>query len=152
MKTRTLFAALTSLICSVASAQAQQANLEGGTNALPQASTENGITYVCGGVGSDEAEKMKRAAREHDLMLTFATKAGDYLADARVVIDDTRGHPLLSTTCDGPIMLVDVPRGGRYHVRSEMEGQATSGTAVLGRGVKGKPLHLVVPAEQGHSG
>jgi len=32
------------------------------------------------------------------------------------------------------------------------EGQATSGTAVPGRGTKGNPLHLVVPAEQSRSG
>jgi len=152
MKTRTMLAALTSLICSVSSAHAQQANPEGGTYALPQANTENGITYVCGGVGKDEADKMKQAAHDYDLMVTFATKKGAYLSDVQVAIDDARGHPLLTTTCDGPIMLVDLPKGGRYYVRSEMEGQATSGTAVLGRGTKGKPLHLVVPAEQSRSG
>ena len=152
MKTRTMFAALMSVICSVSGAYAQQANPEGRTNALPRANTENRITYVCGGIGKDEADKMKQAAHDYDLMLTFATKKGAYLSDAQVVIDDTRGHPLLSTTCDGPIMLVDLPKVGRYHVRSEMEGQATSGTAVLGRGTKGKPLHLVVPAEQSRSG
>lgn len=152
MKTSTMLAALMSLIFSVSSAHAQQASPEGDTNALPQASTENGITYVCGGVGSDEADKMKHAARDYDLMVTFATKKGDYLSDAQVAIDDARGHALLTTTCEGPIMLVDLPKGGRYHVRSEMEGQATSGTAVLGRGTKGKSLHLVVPAEQRRSG
>ena len=151
MDHRYMFAALMSLICPASAAQAQQAN-PGDANALPQATTQNGITYVCGGVGKDEADRMKQAARDYDLMVTFATKKGAYLSDAQVAIDDARGRPLLTTTCDGPIMLVDLPKGGRYHVRSEMEGQATSGIAVLGRGTKGKPLHLVVPAEQSRSG
>lgn len=151
MDHRYMFAALMSLICSAAAAQAQQAN-PGDANALPQATTQNGITYVCGGVGSDEAEKMKRAARDYDLMVTFATKQGAYLSDVEVDIADTRGHSLLNTTCEGPIMLVDLPKGGRYHIRGKLDGQATSGTAHLGRGTRGKPLHLVVPAGERRSG
>ena len=39
--------------------------------------TVNGVTYLCGGVGADEAKFMKRSAREYDMMLTFATKRGE---------------------------------------------------------------------------
>ena len=151
MNHRYISAALVSLMCSVSGAHAQQAN-PGETGELPQANTRNGITYVCGGVGSDEAERMKRAARKYDLMVTFATRQGDYLSDVEVDIADTRGRSLLNTTCDGPIMLVDVPKGGRYHIRGKFDGRSTSGTALLGRGAKGKPLHLVVPAGQRQSG
>jgi len=63
MKTRTMFASLMRLACPVSSTHAQQANPEGGAKALRQASTENGITCVCAGVGSDEAGMMKHAAR-----------------------------------------------------------------------------------------
>ena len=152
MKARTISAALAGLMCAASIALAQQENPGAGKEALPQASTENGITYVCGGVGSEEAEKMKRAAREHDLMLTFATKTGSYLSDVQVDIADARGRSLLNTTCSGPIMLVDLPRRGRYHIRGESEGHAASGVALLRPGVKGTPLHLVVPVAGGESG
>ena len=152
MKTPTMFAALAVSMCAVSLADAQPDNAGGGQDALPRASTVNGITYVCGGVGSDEAERMKRAAREYDLMLTFATKTGSYVSDVNVDIADTRGHSLLNTTCDGPIMLVDLPKGGRYHIRGESEGHAASGDALLRRGRKGTPLHLVVPDSESGSG
>jgi hypothetical protein len=84
--------------------------------------TENGVTYLCGGVGRDEAAMMKRSAARHDLMLTFATRKGAYLADVKVEIDDAKGNPILHTTCDGPIMLVDLPRSGNYRIRSSAEG------------------------------
>lgn len=151
MDHRYIFAALMGVICSASTAHAQQATT-GETGALPQANTENGITYVCGGVGSDQSEKMKQAARDYDLMVTFATKQGAYLSDVEVDIADNRGRSLLHTTCEGPIMLVDMPKGGRYHIRGKLDGQATSGTARLGHGAKGKPLYLVVPAEQSRSG
>ena len=95
---------------------------------------------------------MKRAARDDELMVTFATKQGDYLSGVEADIADTRGRSLLTTTCDGPTMLVDLPKGGRYQVRGKFDGQAASGTALLGHGDRGKPLHLVVPAEQRRSG
>jgi hypothetical protein len=152
MKTRTTYAALADLLCAASLAHAQQGNAGGGTDGLPRASTENGITWVCGGVGSDEAERMKRAARDHDLMVTFATKEGSYLSDVQVDIADTRGHSLLNTTCSGPIMLVDLPKGGRYHIRGESDGRAASGIAQFRPGRKGTPLHLVMPAGQDESG
>ncbi len=139
----TLFVAL---MCSAPYGQAQEAT------PLPPPHTENGITYVCGGVGSDEAAQMKQAASKYDLMLTFATKRGDYLSDVKVEIADARGHALLTTVCDGPIMLVDMPKQGRYVVRGEMAGHAVSGTALLGPGARGKPLHLVLPGAGDTSG
>jgi hypothetical protein len=152
MKTRTMFAALAGLMCAASLTHAQPENAGGGKDALPRASTANGITYVCGGVGSDEAERMKQAAGDHDLMLTFATKTGSYLSDVQVDIADTRGHSLLNTTCNGPIMLVDLPKGGRYHIRGESEGRAASGDALVRPGTKGTALHLVLPAAQSESG
>lgn len=152
MKTRTMFAALACLSCAVSIAHAQQQNAGSGNDAMLQTSTENGITYVCGGVGSDDAERMKRAARNYDLMLTFATSTGSYLSDVQVNIADPRGHSLLNTTCSGPIMLVDLPKGGRYHIRGESGGRAASGVALLRPRAKGTVLHLVMPATENESG
>lgn len=94
------------------------------TTVAVQPQTANGVTYLCGGIGADEANYMKQtAARDYDLMMTFAARNGNYLADVDVSISDARGNEVLQTTCDGPIMLVDLPRSGNYRVRADAGGQ-----------------------------
>lgn len=92
----------------------------------PQA--DSGYRYLCGGVGENEAALLKRRAREHDLMLTFAARNGAYLADVNVHIADARGNHVLDATCDGPIMLVDVPASGNYRIVARSAGQERSRT------------------------
>ncbi len=143
---------LLALVCAAAFGQVQEDVPAAGSAVLPPPQTVNGITYVCGGIGSDEAEQMKQSAAKYDLMLTFATPGGAFLSDVKVDIADARGQALLTTVCNGPIMLVDLPREGRYRVRGELAGNAASGTALLRRGDRGKPLHLTMPGAQGASG
>ena len=47
--------------------------------------TQNGIDYVAGGIGKEQSEVMKVAAHDYDLMLTFATDGGKYLADIGIL-------------------------------------------------------------------
>jgi hypothetical protein len=107
--------------------------------------TENGITYLCGGVGSDEASEMKTMARDHDLMLTFAARDGSYLADVNVNIADARGNSVLKTSCGGPIMLVDLGAGGTYKVSAETGGSTVTKTVRIPAKGHGKALVLVWP-------
>lgn len=146
MKRMHLFSALCALACAGAlAAPAQQDDMPG---APPAAQSQNGVRYVCGGVGSDAAANLKQAAREHNLVLTFATKTGNYLADVNVNIADARGRPLLAATCDGPIMLVDVPKDGVYRVVAEVDGKQESGKVQIGPHARGKHLALVWPGER----
>jgi hypothetical protein len=107
--------------------------------------TENGITYLCGGVGSDEANQMKAMARDHDLMLTFAARDGSYLADVNVNIADARGNSVLKTSCGAPIMLVDLGAGGTYKVSAETGGSTVTKTVRIPAKGHGKALVLVWP-------
>lgn len=91
--------------------------------------TENDVKYVCGGIGTEEVAGLKDAASNYDLMMTFAASTGAFIADVDVEIADARGRPVLNVTCDGPIMLVDLPRDGRYRVRAEAEGRTLTRTA-----------------------
>jgi hypothetical protein len=91
--------------------------------------TANGVTWLCGGVGAGEVALMKRRARDYDMMLTFATKRGEYLADVNVDIKDAKGNSLVQARCDGPIMLVDFTRGGTYRVHAETGGYSLDRTA-----------------------
>lgn len=106
-----------------------------GVSIKPQ--TKNGITYLCGGVGEEESAYMKEtAARDYDLMMTFAEKNGNYVANVAVAIKDARGKTLLEAMCDGPIMLVDLPAAGGYRIHAETDGKAIDRT-VLVKGDKG---------------
>ena len=107
--------------------------------------TENGITYLCGGVGEDEAQAMKLAASDYQLMLTFAAANGAYLADVNVDIADARSRSVLQTTCDAPIMLVDFEQGGNYRVRAEANGYTVTRNAQVRSGSKIRPITMAWP-------
>lgn len=104
----------------------------GGAGAPPvsvlEPKTENDVTYLCGGIGADEARYMKREARAYDMMLTFAARNGEYLADVNVDIQDASGNQVLQTTCGGPIMLIDLPKSGNYRVRADASGYTLNRT------------------------
>jgi hypothetical protein len=91
--------------------------------------TENGFTYACGGVGESEAAEMKSRAGDYDLMLTFATRKGEYLADVNVRIEGAKDAAQLQAMCGGPIMLVDMPRSGTYRIHAEAGGYTLNKTA-----------------------
>lgn len=112
-----------------------------------EAQTENGITFLCGGVGSNEAIAMKQAASEFDLMLTFAASNGAYLADVNVDLADARGQPILNTNCGGPIMLVDFPEGGKYRIRAEADGHTVTRTAQVSNRGKVKSVAMQWPVK-----
>ncbi len=95
----------------------------------PQEKTQNGVSYVCGGIGKDEVAYMKQQAANYDMMLTFAARNGDYLADVDVEVKDARGNPVLQTRCDAPMMLIDLPQGGTYRVHAETGGYSLNRTA-----------------------
>jgi hypothetical protein len=107
--------------------------------------TQDDVTYLCGGVGEDEEAYMKTEAKGYDLMLTFATRDGAYLADVDVDIKDAKGNSVLQAACDSPIMLVDLPRSGNYRVRAETAGYTLNTTVrVTAAKQKGRSLASAV--------
>jgi hypothetical protein len=123
---------------SGASGTQATAQPQGGPDISPiarlQPKTENGVTYICGGVGKEEATYMKREARKHDALLTFADKRGEFVADVNVAIKDPGGKTLLETKCDGPMMLVDLPKGGKYRIHAEVNGHPIEQTVAVAKG------------------
>jgi hypothetical protein len=90
---------------------------------LPQTKTENGITYMSGGVGKPEAAAMREEARHYPLSMIFsAAKDNEFLAKVQVTIKNQAGKEMLSTISDGPILLVKLP-AGRYTVAAESHGK-----------------------------
>ena len=111
--------------------------------------TENGVRYLCGGVGLDESEYMKSEARGHGLLMTFATTDGSYLAKVHVDIADSRNKPLLSVDCDAPMLLVDLPRNASYRILAQTGGASLSRTASVKGG--GSRLVFVWPMQNGQT-
>jgi hypothetical protein len=94
-----------------------------------QEKTQNDVAYLCGGVGQEEAAYMKQQAKGYDLMLTFATQKGSYLADVDVSIKNAKGDSVLQAKCDAPMLLVNLPKSGTYRIRAETAGYSLNRTA-----------------------
>ena len=88
--------------------------------------------YLCGGIGQGEQQAMEAQAGQYDLMLTFATSSGAYIADVDVSIADARGNVLLATRCGGPLMLVGLPRKSAYKITATSNGEARQRTLSAG--------------------
>ncbi len=92
---------------------------------LPPAHKDGAITYLSGGIGSDQSSAIKSVMNKYPLVLEFVgnTHTGnDYLADVPVRISDSHGQNLLKTQSDGPFMLVSLPHG-RYNLTATYNGK-----------------------------
>jgi hypothetical protein len=88
------------------------------------------IRLRSGGVGEAEQQAMRDAARDYSLGMSFTNRRGEYVAGVVVSIRDAAGQELVSTTSDGPLMLVDLPPG-RYQVQASYAGQPRQQTVVV---------------------
>ncbi len=91
---------------------------------LPAERTQGTITYITGGIGSDESQAMLQARDQYPLALEFIQKAkprDQYLAAVDVTIEDSSGE-VLHATSDGPFLFARVP-AGKYVVRADRDGQ-----------------------------
>lgn len=120
-----------------------EAGLESHSDRVPASPAErlkpvmrNDITYLCGGVGEEEAAYMKSEASSYDLMLTFAARDGAYLADVNVEIADAGGKTVLQARCESPLMLVDLPRAGSYRIRADAGGHVIRRSVKVNAGRK----------------
>lgn len=103
------------------------------TNAatLPPPKTQNGVTYVNGGIGLDQAAAMKAEAKNYPMSMIFsAGKENEFLADVKLTIKDKGGKEIL-TTIAGPIMLVKLP-AGTYAVVADLNGTRLHRTVHVG--------------------
>jgi hypothetical protein len=102
-----------------------------------QAQTQGAARFVSGGVGLEERADMDAMAKEYNLKLIFAITTREYLSEVKVVIQDSGGKTHLSTTADGPWMLVKIPDGD-YIIQATMGAQT-----VVQRRKAGKAIQVV---------
>ncbi len=97
-----------------------------------QPRTQDGISYVSGGIGLDEREEMKAHRHGYNLFLTFAEKSGSYLSDVQVVVKSLKGNKGFDTVSEGPFLYAALPPG-KYRVSVEFKGEKQSREVNLGR-------------------
>jgi hypothetical protein len=84
---------------------------------LKEKTNENGISYISGGIGSEEREELKRVTKDYSLKLMLSEAGGAYLGAVEVTILNSEGRVILKDDSSGPWFLVKL-QNGRYRVRA----------------------------------
>ena len=93
--------------------------------AAPGSLRASGIDYLNGGIGSEEADRMRQMSAEYPVQMTFAERnqgTDEFVADVHLRVVDGRGVTLVDLPDQGPIFLLQVPPGD-YTVEAEHQGQ-----------------------------
>lgn len=102
-----------------------------------QRQEQNGITYLSGGIGEDEAKAIQQATG-YNLHMTFSIgPEGKYVPDVDVVIQKVDGQSVLTLTQAGPLVYVQLPPG-KYSVVATRGGQERRDTFDVGSGAPRK--------------
>jgi hypothetical protein len=89
------------------------------------------VTYVCGGVATDEQQQLDREAKNYDMGLLFTKGAnGEYLADVEVKMVNN-GQEVATFKADGPRCLIKAPASS-YQVAATYEGSTKRTTLSKG--------------------
>ncbi|WP_454833694.1 carboxypeptidase regulatory-like domain-containing protein [Pseudomonas lini] len=103
------------------------------TGVQVQQQQQNGITYLSGGIGEDEARAIQQA-QGYNLHMTFSIGAeGKYVPDVNLVIQKDPGQPVLTLSEAGPLVYVQLPPG-KYTVVATRNGEERRDTADVGSG------------------
>ena len=103
------------LVFSAACAYAQ--------TSAPRADAAAGVSYVAGGIGLEDRQRLAAREKDFNLKLVFTLAEGNYLSDVDVAVKDAGGKSLLTLPASGPIVLVKLPRGS-YVLQASYEGKA----------------------------
>ena len=90
--------------------------------------------FTCGGVGQGEQDRIKREAASHHALVTFSSTSGAYVAGVEVKVTGHDGKVAVQGTCEGPLMLLDVPAPGRYRIDAAYGGKQQHKDVQLGTG------------------
>lgn len=98
-----------------------------------QSQEQNGITYLSGGIGEDEAKAIQQTTG-YNLHMTFAIGTENkYIPDVDVVIEKAQGQPVLTLNDAGPLVYVQLP-AGKYTVIATRNGEERRDVADIGSG------------------
>jgi len=131
-------AAATLLAVQAAPLAVAQTQMVPPLNPAPQ--TQDGITYVSGGIADDWQQAMESQRGQYNLHLLFAQLGtGAYFANIPVQIMDSSGRTVLNAVSQGPFFYARL-QPGSYRVTATHGGQAITKTAYVGAGGGGRDL------------
>ncbi|CAM3876396.1 hypothetical protein CCOS865_03455 [Pseudomonas reidholzensis] len=95
-----------------------------------QPQEQNGIRYLQGGIGQDEALAL-RQTQGYNLHITLSTgPEGKFQSGASVAIQSAQGQPVITLEDVGPMIYVQLPPG-HYRVTGQAEGQTVQQLVVV---------------------
>jgi len=84
--------------------------------------TQNGVSFISGGVGVASQNRLNAREKEFNLKLVFTLVEGNYLADIGVTVKDAAGKSVIETVVEGPFCRAKLP-AGRYSVSMVYDGK-----------------------------
>ncbi len=105
-----------------------------------QRQEQNGIAYLSGGIGEDEAKAIQQSTG-YNLHMTFSVGPQDeYIPDVELLVQNAQG-PVLTLSQAGPLAYVQLP-AGKYTVVATRNGEAkTDTTDVSSAGARNLVFH-----------
>jgi len=97
--------------------------------------TQNGASFISGGIGLDSQARLKAREQEFNLKLVFTLVEGNYVADVGVTIKNAAGKNVVQLVSNGPFFMARLP-AGKYAVN------AVYGGAMQTRQVEVRNGHL----------
>jgi hypothetical protein len=85
--------------------------------------TQNGVSFVSGGVGADSQERLQALEKDFDLKLVFTLIEGNYVSDVGVTVKDASGKAMIEHVTSGPFFMAKLP-AGTYNVTATYKGQS----------------------------
>jgi len=115
---------------------------------LPPLQYHNGIPYITGGIGSDEASAFKEQRKDFPLSLNFGQQVGArtaFAADVQIVIRDQDDNSLFNINSEGPYCLIDL-EPGQYTLYATYMGDTKSRNIDLSQG-EAVAIDVIWPAD-----
>jgi hypothetical protein len=99
-------------------------------------------SFVSGGVGEEEKERIEAIQDQYNTKLIFTGQGGMYLADVAFSIQDKKGNEVVRGNTEGPILLTNLEQGN-YTLRAETHGFTK--TRSIKTGATMKTYHIQFP-------
>lgn len=100
-----------------------------GSGAIPslplQLMTQNGISYISGGVSDEESDQLKAQENEFNLRVQVTGQNGEYLSNVMLTVKGDGDQPLLTLNDAGPYIFIKAPPG-KYWVEVTAQGMNKS--------------------------
>ena len=104
------------------------------------ASASNTPPLISGGVGEEDMSHLKAVQGEYNLKFLITEKNGTFLSDIAVHIADLKGHTIVDTTTEGPVLLIKMP-AGKYKVTATRHDETS--TRKISVGSKGLSAYII---------